>query len=540
MAGIGAKAYRFSVSWPRVQPDGTGAANERGLDFYDRLVDALLAAGIQPLVNLFHWDLPQALQDRGGFADPQVVGWFADYAALVASRLGDRVSDWMTFNEPAVFAFLGHADGIHAPGLRDWPTALRVADNQLRAHAAAVAAIRSLVKDARIGIAFDVNQVAPATDSERDRRAAAQWSAARDAWFLDPLFGRGYPQLGLEAHRAAGHLDGVELADPPPGDLDYLGLNYYRRDRVSARSDRAFDWEIGAAAPARSRRRWAGRSRPTACATSCSALHREYAPREIVITENGAAYPDTVDPDGRVRDDRRVAYLARHIAAAGEALAAGVPLTGYHVWSLLDNYEWSLGYTRRFGLVHVDFATQRRTLEGQRRLVSEAHRRRPLSRGAARLDGPCYLTEPARIPRTKKRCSARKTPSGTIIVRNAPAVSRCQAPPRGPIMLNSAVGMTCTSLPGPEEHQRHEQVVPDPQELEDRERAERRDRQRQHDPDERLEVRRAVDRRRLEQVARQLRHEVVEQEDRERQAERGVRQPDPDERAVQRRRRCRS
>ena len=137
MAELGAKAYRFSVSWSRVQPDGTGAVNERGLDFYDRLVDALLAAGVQPLVNLFHWDLPQALQDRGGFADPQVVGWFTDYAALVARRLGDRVTDWMTFNEPAVFAFLGHADGIHAPGLRDWPTALRVADNQLRAHAAA-------------------------------------------------------------------------------------------------------------------------------------------------------------------------------------------------------------------------------------------------------------------------------------------------------------------------------------------------------------------------------------------------------------------
>ena len=184
MAGLGAKAYRFSVSWPRVQPEGTGAANERGLDFYDRLVDALLAAGIQPLVNLFHWDLPQALQDRGGFADPEVVGWFADYAALVAARLGDRVTDWMTFNEPAVFAFLGHADGIHAPGLRDWPTALRVADNQLRAHAAAGAAIRSLVKGARIGVAIDVNQVAPATDT--DARPARRRAVERRSRRLVP------------------------------------------------------------------------------------------------------------------------------------------------------------------------------------------------------------------------------------------------------------------------------------------------------------------------------------------------------------------
>ncbi|NJD27167.1 MAG: beta-glucosidase [Chloroflexi bacterium] len=360
MARIGVTAYRFSVSWPRVQPEGVGPANQPGLAFYDRLVDALLAAGIEPLVNLFHWDLPQALQDRGGFADPAVVGWFTEYAALVAGRLGDRVADWMTFNEPAVFAFLGHADGIHAPGLRDWPVALRVADNQLRAHAAAAGAIRSLVNDARIGIAIDVNQVVPATDTDRDRRAAAAWSAARDAWFLDPLFGRGYPQLGMEVHRAAGHLAGVELTEPPPGDLDYLGLNYYRRDPVSARSDRPFDWTIGAR-PGTEQTQMDWEVAPDGLRDVLLALHREYAPREIVITENGAAYPDRVDPDGHIQDHRRVDYLARHVAAAAEALAAGVPLTGYHVWSVLDNFEWSLGYSRRFGLVHVDYATQRRT-----------------------------------------------------------------------------------------------------------------------------------------------------------------------------------
>ncbi len=362
MAGIGATTYRFSVSWSRVLPDGTGRVNERGLAFYDRLVDATLAAGLKPILNLFHWDLPQALQDQGGFANPRVIGWFTDYAALVASRLNDRVSDWMTFNEPAVYAILGHADGIHAPGLRDWPTALRVADNQLQAHATASAAIRSEVKDARIGIAFDVNHIAPAADTDRDRRAAAQWSSARDAWYLDPLFGRGYPQLGLEAHRAAGHLEGVELSDPPPGDLDYLGLNFYRRDAVSARSDLAFDWEIGPR-PGTEQTQMGWEIAPDGLRDVLLALHREYAPREIVITENGAAYPDTVAVDGRVHDDRRVSYLARHIAAAGEALAAGVPLTGYHVWSLLDNFEWSLGYTRRFGLVHVDYANQRRTLK---------------------------------------------------------------------------------------------------------------------------------------------------------------------------------
>jgi beta-glucosidase len=360
MADTGARAYRFSVSWPRVLPTGTGPLNQPGLDFYQRLVDALLDAGVRPTINLFHWDLPQALQDRGGFANPEVIGWFTDFAELMASNLGDRVKDWMTFNEPAVFAFLGHADGIHAPGLRHWPTAIKVADNELRAHASAARAIRGLVGDARIGMAIDVNQVAPATNSDRDRLAAASWSSARDAWFLDPLFGRGYPALGLEVHRAAGHLDGVELVEPPAGDLDYLGLNYYRRDSVSARSDVPFDWDIGALRDTeQTQMDW--HVAPDGLRDTLIELHQTYAPPEIVITENGAAYPDSVDVDGRIRDGQRQDYLARHVAAAAEALRAGVPLTGYYVWSLLDNYEWSFGYDRRFGLIHVDFASQRRT-----------------------------------------------------------------------------------------------------------------------------------------------------------------------------------
>jgi len=259
-----------------------------------------------------------------------------------------------------VYAFLGHADGIHAPGLRDWPTAIRVADNELRAHAVAAQAIRAQVDGAKIGVAIDVNQVAPATDSERDRVAAEGWSSARDAWFLDPLYGRGYPTLGLEAHREAGHLEGIDLTDPPAGDLDYLGLNYYRRDSVSAASDRAFDWEIGAV-PDSEQTQMGWHVAADGLRDTLIDLNRTYAPREIVITENGAAYPDTVEPDGRVRDVRRVDYLARHVGAVSEALGAGVPVTGYYVWSFLDNYEWSLGYSRRFGLVHVDFPTQRRT-----------------------------------------------------------------------------------------------------------------------------------------------------------------------------------
>jgi beta-glucosidase len=359
MARLGAKDYRFSIAWTRIQPTGTGAANQRGLDFYDRLTDAILAAGIQPLVNLFHWDLPQALQDRGGFANPDIVGAFGDYTALVAKRLGDRVNDWMTFNEPAVFAYLGHADGIHAPGLRDWPTAMRVADSELRAHAAAGQIIRSIVGDARIGVAFDQNQVAPATDSEADRRAAAAWSAARDTWFLDPLFGRGYPAEGRRVHEAAGHLDGVELTDPPSGDLDYLGLNFYRRDRVRALSDRVFDFEIGPG-EGTDQTHMGWEIAPDGLRDTLISLNGTYAPKDIVVTENGAAYPDVVASDGRIHDDRRIAYLAGHIAAVADARDAGVPVTGYHAWSFMDNYEWSLGYSRRFGMVYVDYETQRR------------------------------------------------------------------------------------------------------------------------------------------------------------------------------------
>jgi beta-glucosidase len=362
MAELGASAYRFSVSWPRVLPAGSGRPNELGIDFYQRLVDTLLAAGIEPLINLFHWDLPQALQDRGGFAEREMVGWFADYAAILASRLGDRVRDWMTLNEPAVFAFLAHADGIHAPGRRDWPAAMRVADNQLRAHVAAAEAIRAAAPGARIGIALDVNHAVPATDSERDRAAAEQYYAARDAWFLDPLFGRGYPDAGLRAHRAAGHLGGVELSDPPAGALDYLGLNYYRRETIAARSDEPFDWQVAPPAGAElTEMGW--HVDPDGLRAVLLRLQRDYSPAAIVISENGAAYPDVVGQDGEVHDALRESYLAGHVAAVADAIDAGVPVQGYFAWTLLDNFEWSYGYTRRFGLVHVDFATQKRTVK---------------------------------------------------------------------------------------------------------------------------------------------------------------------------------
>jgi beta-glucosidase len=360
MAELGAHSYRFSISWPRIFPTGSGTANEKGIDFYRRLVDELVAVGVEPVLNLFHWDLPQALQDRGGFANPDIVGRFTDYAHFVATRLGDSVSDWMTFNEPAVYAFLGHADGIHAPGLRDWPTAMRVADNEIRAHSGAVQAIRSEVANARIGVAVDINHFAPATDSHDDVRAAAEYRATRDTWFLDPWFSRGYPELGMRAHEAAGHLDGVELSTPPAGDLDYVGVNYYRQETVCARSDRPFDWEVRPR-PGVELTEMDWEVVPRGLYEGLMWVHNTYQPKELYVTENGAAYPDPIGPDGVVHDSDRESYLARHLAAAADALDAGAPLKGYYVWSLMDNFEWSLGYSKRFGLVHVDYATQRRT-----------------------------------------------------------------------------------------------------------------------------------------------------------------------------------
>jgi beta-glucosidase len=370
MAELGASAYRFSISWSRVMPQGTGGVNVRGVDFYQRLVDELLSAGVQPMVNLFHWDLPQSLQDRGGFANPEVVGWFNDYTALMVSRLGDRVSDWMTFNEPAVFAFLGHADGIHAPGLRDWPTAMKVADNELRAHAAAVEVIRAAVPGARIGMAIDVNQAVPATDSADDQRAAQLWHATRDWWFLGPLYGRGYPQDGVEAHREAGHLEGVELSPPVAGNLDYIGLNYYRRETVHARSDRAFDWydEVPRDAEVTA---MGWHVAPDGLRDILLELNRRYSPKEIVISENGAAYDDAVSADRVVHDDDRQSYIARHLEAVADARDGGAPVTGYYVWSFMDNYEWSFGYTKRFGVVRVDFESLARTPKQSARWYQE-------------------------------------------------------------------------------------------------------------------------------------------------------------------------
>jgi beta-glucosidase len=355
LATLGARAYRFSVSWPRVLPEGTGRVNAAGLAFYDRLVDGLLARGIRPFVTLYHWDLPQALQERGGWLRDDIPSWFAAYADVVAASLGDRVHDWITLNEPQVTAFAGHAAGLHPPGLKSTGAALGAAHRLLLAHRAGADAVRAAAPGARVGIALNLS---PAhASSPADEEAAWTADGVHNRWFLDPLHGRGYPQDVVERY---GDLAPRPL-DDYDGALDFLGINYYMRHvvRASARAPLGFEtippegeltemgWEVY----------------PDGLTEILERVHRDYAPGALYVSENGAAFPD--DPAGD--DPRRVEYLRAHFAAAADALERGVPLEGYFVWSLLDNFEWHHGFTKRFGLVYVDYASQRRTVKASGR-----------------------------------------------------------------------------------------------------------------------------------------------------------------------------
>jgi beta-glucosidase len=342
-----------------VLPDGTGAPNEAGLAFYDRLVDALLTRGIRPFVTLYHFDLPQALQDSGGWPSPGVVPAFAGFADLLARRLGDRVADWITLNEPEVVAFAGHATGVHAPGIRDVRQAILASHHQLLAHRAAADAIRAARPSTRVGTTLNLSVAYPASGSPEDAAAARRMDGFLDRWYLDPLFGRGYPRDILDAY-AATFDRGAEM-DGYDGALDFLGVNYYAPRRVRAGADAplfmdrvephgaevtAMGWEV----------------HPPSFRDLLVRIHRDYAPREILVTENGAAYDDVLRGD-TVDDPERVSFLDRHLRAALEAIEAGVPLAGYFVWTLMDNFEWAFGTSRRFGLAYTDYATQRRIVK---------------------------------------------------------------------------------------------------------------------------------------------------------------------------------
>jgi len=363
-------AYRFSVAWPRVQPAGHGAANAAGVDFYDRLVDGLLQRGIDPWLTLYHWDLPQPLEDRGGWPEREIVGRFAEYARIVVDRLGDRVRHWITLNEPWVFTMVGYGDGRHAPGRRDWPAALLAGHHAHLAHREAAAAIHAGAAGAEVGIALNLAPVEPATEAAGDVKAARLHDGALNRWWLDPIFGRGYPLDMIAAYGPL--LRGVDVRElegaAPP--LDFLGVNYYSRARMAAPSrDRApaGPLPIVAAPPVLPITAMGWEVEPAGLRRLLGRLAREYAPAALAITENGAAYVDVVAPDGSVVDTDRLRYLRDHVAAAADAMDDGAPLVAYFAWSLLDNFEWAEGYAKRFGIVHVDYPTQRRTVKASGR-----------------------------------------------------------------------------------------------------------------------------------------------------------------------------
>lgn len=362
IAALGLDAYRFSISWPRVMPEGAGATNPAGLDFYDRLVDALLERDVRPLVTLYHWDLPQALQERGGWTSQESPKWFAVYADQVARRLGDRVSDWATVNEPEVVAFAGHARGIHAPGVRDWRVALRVAHSLLLGHGLAATAVRASTPGARVGIVLNLSPCHPASASEADDLAARRADGYLNRWFLDPLFGRGYPADIVAAY---GELLDADMAGELAGwsgSLDFLGVNYYTRRILGASEDTPLRFHEAKCPGVRSTEMgW--EVYPAGLREILTRVHADYQPPVLMVTENGAAFPDVVRESGEVHDDERLDYLASHLAAVADAIADGVPLSGYFVWSLMDNFEWAHGYSKRFGLYRVDYETQRRTLK---------------------------------------------------------------------------------------------------------------------------------------------------------------------------------
>lgn len=360
MSELGLDAYRFSIAWPRVIPDGVGAVNQAGLDFYSRLVDELLKAGITPYPTLYHWDLPQALQDRGGWPNRETAAAFVEYAEVLSRQLGDRVVFWTTLNEPQVSAFAGYLDGRHAPGRSNLDEALATAHHLLLAHGQAVPVIRGNVRDARVGIVLNLTPQVPASPSIADRKATRLADGRINRWFLDPLAGRGYPGDAAAAF-------GVKMVFVEPNDLeaiaapiDFMGINYYKRDIVRSsavdesenqpptvsRGDEIteMDWEVY----------------PAGLYDTLGRIHFEYAIPEIYVTENGAAYPDEIGTGGVIHDHARQSYIERHLEAVQRAIQIGVPVRGYFVWSLLDNFEWGHGYSKRFGIVYVDFETQQR------------------------------------------------------------------------------------------------------------------------------------------------------------------------------------
>jgi len=364
MKSLGFKSYRFSIAWPRILPEGRGKINQPGLDFYSRLVDALLEADIQPMATLYHWDLPTALE--GAWLNRSVVDAFAEYTSVVARHLGDRVKTWFTINEPWCASHLSYTFGEHAPGMKDRSKGILAAHYLLLAHGVAVKELRNAVPDAQVGIVLNVSPIHNDPDAPVSEDRIRFMDGELIRWFADPIFGRGYPKDMLADYVRMGALESTEPEFIKPGDMeliaqetDLLGINYYSRQFVSAKPEHVLaekradvpktdmGWEVY----------------PEGLFEILERIFREYRPKQLMVTENGASYADGPDETGSVHDQRRIDYLQTHIRAVWQAIQAGIPVTGYLVWSLMDNFEWSRGYSERFGIIYVDYETQKRYIK---------------------------------------------------------------------------------------------------------------------------------------------------------------------------------
>jgi beta-glucosidase len=383
MARVGIQAYRFSVAWPRVQPQGSGAVNQPGLDYYRRLVDGLLERSITPVLTLYHWDLPQVLQDEGGWTVRPTAERFAEYASVVHSALGDRARFWITLNEPWVSSWLGYGLGIHAPGLSDQAQALQAAHHHLLGHGLAIQAMRSSGGDHKLGIALNLSPVRPASEEGADRKAARRVDGYLNRYFLDPILRGTYPEDMVELYRPITDFSFVREGDLEviSAPLDFLGVNYYAPLNVEAGRSEAMPAVLEATARV-----------PTGVETTAMGwgiqpdgltelvlrLHEDYAGVVMYITENGAAFPDYPDPEGRVMDPERIAFLDAHLRALHAAIGRGVDVRGYLVWTIIDNFEWAEGYSKRFGLVYVHYPTLERIPKQSARWYREViHRNGP-------------------------------------------------------------------------------------------------------------------------------------------------------------------
>jgi len=365
---LGLNAYRFSISWSRILPTFEGSPNSEGIDFYNRLIDGLLRRGITPFLTMYHWDLPQYLHDRGGWNSRESVDWFANYTNVLIHAFGDRVKHWITINEPHCVAWFGYYRGWFAPGISDLQTSLNVAHHLLLAHGTAARIIKANIPDSKVGFAPGLTPVYAASN-DRDDLLAAQFMDAYDLrWFLDPVYGKGYPSAALDRFNMTPpiHDGDMEIIATP---TDFLGVNFYLRQVVKSEPGSGFFDVNGVDTPGTPATGMGWEINPEALTDLLLDLKSKYSIPEFFITENGSAWPDELK-DGQVNDDQRIAYLKSHLEAMDVAISKGVPVHGYFAWSLLDNFEWTHGYSKRFGIVYVDFDSQQRIIKSSGRWYS--------------------------------------------------------------------------------------------------------------------------------------------------------------------------